>query len=129
MPIEYTVHEGGFFVHAVATGTITPEQVLEYERATAEDDRIKFGFRELFDESLVEKSTIDHSDMEVIAAQVMSSPKRQATKLAIVPGQGAAFERAQLLEKLVHLSRGNIIVFDNPTTAKQWLGVVDDDQS
>jgi hypothetical protein len=59
MPLDYTVSSDGKFVHAVGTGTLTTEEVLAFQKDLQQDNRVKPGYKMLFDESRISESRID----------------------------------------------------------------------
>jgi hypothetical protein len=112
------------FVSAKAIGILTTQDVCEYERKISADERIQPGFQELFDATSISESRIDSTGLERIAEQVKLNPNRSSrSKLAIVAGRGASFDRALYYQKLVYPHSQNVIVFHDTSTARTWLGV------
>ena len=126
MPVKYEVSLNGMFVHAVATGTLDPEEIYQYVSDIDEDERIKPGFRELFDVSEIEKSNVIFGSFEKIRELILSSSKRTpGSKLGIVARKTSSFYNAELYERLMSDGAQNVIVFNDVYTAKIWLGAVD----
>jgi hypothetical protein len=123
MSINYTVSSDGMFVHAIATGTLTTEDVLEYQQAVWQDSRVKQSFKVLFDESQISESRIDEQGLQVIAAREISDEAKRPLKLAIVAGPGRSFPNARYYENIVSPEKEQVIVFHNEDVARQWLGV------
>ena len=59
MPVSYKVSANGQYVRAVVTGVLDREEILQYHMAVANDDRIKPGFKELFDALIHKKDIAD----------------------------------------------------------------------
>ena len=49
MPVDYEIYENGYYVYAKATGVLTPEEIMDYEREVKLNPTIKSGYKELFD--------------------------------------------------------------------------------
>jgi len=71
MPVQYEVSADGKFVRATATGEITPEEIHEFIQAIARDDRVKPGFRELFDVSHISASKVEKESFARIRQLVL----------------------------------------------------------
>lgn len=126
MPIKYTVSGDGTFVHTVCTGFPTPEDLIRHEESLADDSRIKKpGFKELFDTTGISGTSVEKDTVERVAQMVFSNPEKlAASKVAIVVGDAATYEKARYYEKLIG-SLENIIVFNDIATARIWLDVSD----
>jgi hypothetical protein len=126
MPIEYTVSEDGTFVHTVCTGFPSPNDLIRHEESLLVDDRIrKPGFKELFDASGIQGTDVEKDTVEKVAQIVLSNPgKLTASKVAIVVGDQATYQKARYYEKLIG-SLETIIVFNDASIAKIWLDVAD----
>lgn len=123
MPLEYEVLEEGTLVHAVASGNFLLEDCLAYERAVAQDERVRAGYRELYDVSAVESFSFDPEDMSSIAEASASNPKdRPGRRVAIVVNSSEGFQLARLYRDLT-AELENVIVFNDEATARIWLGV------
>jgi hypothetical protein len=123
MPVDYSVHHDGTFVHAVAREPLHTEHVLEFQKNVWRDDRVKPGYKLLFDESRISESRIDAKGLEVIVSREMSDRANRPSKLAIVAGPGTAFPRALEYEKMVSPEKETVIVFYSEDVARKWLGV------
>jgi hypothetical protein len=127
MPITYHVQKDGHFVHAVASGTITSDEFVEYEVTHALDDRIKPPFSELFEIKYGACRQITMDDMSKVLVrrseiERLSPPHRCA--LVVSPGNTHAWNLAKFYEGMVMLhSPETVIVFGDLRTAKVWLGV------
>ena len=123
MPIKYTVSDDGMFVYAIVEGVLTMEDVHNYGQEISDDNRIKAGFNELFDLSLMTKSALDQQDLHRIVELTKANKKMLPTgRLAIVAGRDESFSNSRYYEKIVSPLR-NVIVFNNVSTARKWLGV------
>ena len=117
MPVEYSVNFGGAYVEAVAKGILTTNEVCEYEATLESDSRIRPGFIELFDVTLISESRIDKKGLKRIAKTVLKNRKRsQGSKLAIVVSKKDSFERARYYERIAYNSQ-NVIVFNGREVA------------
>lgn len=126
MPIKYTVGSDGMVVHAVVSGVVTVDEVHQYMHDIAQDDRVKPGFRELFDACEITESRIVPESFVDIHKLVLSDPKRKrGNKMAIVVGSSSSFHNAKRYERLATSNSQNVIVFNDVHTAKIWLGAVD----
>jgi hypothetical protein len=112
------------FVRAIATGEITPEEIHEYIREVAQDERVKPGFRELFDVRHISRSQVTPESFTHIRQLAKDNPKRlPGTRLAIVVSSGNSFDKARKYEALASPDLENVIVFNDLQTAEIWLGV------
>lgn len=127
MPVTYSVKNNGTFVHAVATEPLTTEHVCEFQDALWQDDRVKPGYKLLFDESQILESRIDAQGLETIVAREKSEQAKRPAKLAIVAGPGSAFPRALEYEKMISPDTERVIVFHNREIAMHWLGMPESD--
>src|SRR5262245_38546288 len=103
MPITYIVSEDGNFVHTTCTGFPTPEELIKHEESLATDARIKKpGFKELFDTTGISGTSVENDTVEKVAKMVLSNPdKLLSSKLAIVVGDAASYQKARYYEKLI----------------------------
>ncbi|MCP4711154.1 MAG: hypothetical protein GY869_21245 [Planctomycetes bacterium] len=123
MPVTFTVSDDGSFVWAITSGSLTSEELFDYEQETATDERIRPGFRELFDVTSSEQVQITKETMEEIHNLGMKNPKKgYGNKLAIV-AKGESFDYARYYEQIVQSNLQNVIVFNSINTALLWLGV------
>jgi len=124
MPIDYEIYENGYYIYAKATGVLTPEEIIDYERKLKLNPTIQSGYKELFDVRHIEKSEVTIDSFQEIIREVMSDEKRiYKNKLAIVVSGGDSFDRAKYYEKTIPATKQNVIVFTMLGTAKVWLGV------
>lgn len=124
MPVRYEVSADGQFVRATATGEITPEEIRGFIEAITHDERVKVGFRELFDVSRISASRVAPESFLEIRQLVMRNPKRRpGSPLAIVVGSGESFDKAREYERVASPAVENVIVFNDVHTAEMWLGV------
>ena len=119
VPISYEVLEGGRLVHARATGALTHEDSVSYQRACLEDERVLPGFRELLDSRAVTEVKITEDTIAALAAARMSSAKAKNLKTAVVAMDDVAFK----LQHLFPPRAGTVIVFSRLRPAYLWLGV------
>jgi hypothetical protein len=124
MSVKYTVNDNGTLVYAVATGTLSPDEMNKYLVDMANDERLKPGYRELFDMTQLVKSLITPESFPEIMKLIAANPKKQrGSKLAIVAGPEGTFETARQFERAASSDMVKIIVFNDTETAKVWLGV------
>ena len=124
MPVRYEVSADGEFVRATATGELTPTEIHRFIQATAQDARIKPGFRELFDVRHISRSQVTPESLVGISQLVMNNPKRlPGSRLAIVAGSGSSFNKARKYEAIASPSVESVIVFNDTHTAETWLDV------
>ncbi len=128
MSVKYTVSADGTFVHATATDTLKLEEIREFINDTENDTRIKPGFKEIFDVRMISESQIDlQAFMEIRELVLASSNYLNHSKLAIVVGKKSSYDNARKYEQLVSPEEHNVIVFNNISTAKTWLGIASEE--
>ena len=127
MPVDYAVKNNGMFVHAIATEPLYTKDVIEFQDALWQDDRVKPGYIILFDESKISESRIDAQGLETIVAKEESEQAKRPAKLAIVAGPGSSFPRALEYEKMISPNTERVIVFHNRDIAIHWLGIPEGD--
>ena len=126
MPLRYQVSPDGSYVRATGYGVVTSREVIAYIRRLMNDDRVKPGFRQLFDISGIEEITIVPDQYESVTDVVLANPKRQENSmLAIVAGTGKIYHKARQYEAATSPHVENVIVFNSVRTAEIWLGVAD----
>lgn len=124
MPIEYRIYEDDHYVYAKATGTLTPQEIVDYVNMLHLEPNLKPGFKELFDVRYISKSEVTIESFQKIIKQAMMDKKRnQMNRLAIVVSKVDSFDRAKHYEKSVSSEKETVIVFNMLDTAKIWLGV------
>jgi hypothetical protein len=120
VPITYTVRGDGHFVHTKATGPVTADELLGYQKALLEDPRVRSGCYELFD------ATGAHSEglSDTVMGKIVEVDKQHGAKLK--GGKCAIVVRTdfELLEKFEqrHAGPHEIMVFFNLDVARAWLG-------
>jgi len=123
VPVSYTVSTDGSFVWATVIASLTPEELYEYEQKTAIDERIRPGFRELFDVTQTDQVEVTKETMEQVRNLSAVNPKKgKGNQLAIV-ARGQSFDHARYYEYITAPNLQNVIVFNNLNTALLWLGV------
>ncbi len=123
MPIKYQVSDDGRFVHAVASGTLNAKVSVKCQRLLAEDEKVKLGYRLLFDTTRIAKVKITKNDVDHISSIVYSNPKNShAMKVAIIANTMIVFELSRLYEWLISRNK-NICIFNNISSAREWLDV------
>jgi len=124
MSVKYTVNDNGTLVYAVAAEILSPDEMSKYLVDMANDERLKPGYRELFDMTMLTKSLITPESFPEIMKLIAANPKKQrGSKLAIVAGPEGTFETARQFERAASSDMLKIIVFNDIETAKVWLGV------
>ena len=123
MAIEYKVREQGKYIEAIATQTLTAEEVCEYITAIERNEGVKPEFVELFDVSGITQSQINGEGLEQIVKKIGGGPKgSRGKKIAIVVSSGTSFDRAKFIQQRIK-GEYTVIVFNNRSTAEIWLGV------
>jgi hypothetical protein len=114
------VNEKTNFIHAVATGVLTGNQVLDYHSAQRSDKRVKPGFTELFDASKAELSGDFRPAFEELwRRNEADAAFVQGARTAIVVSEDPAFDLAKEFER--GSQNPTVIVFINPDVAKTWI--------
>ena len=129
MPISYTVHAGGNFVHAVAKDPLTPQEFIDYEVGHAIDGRIKPPVSELFEIAarLCEHITMD--DMHEVLkrrgeVEHLPTPHRCAIVLGSLNDHSWDLATFYAGMAMLH-SPETVIVFAHADIAKSWIGFKD----
>ncbi|GEM_PF-941787 len=129
MPISYTVHDGGHFIHTIATNPLTSQEFVDYEVAHAIDIRIRQPVSELFEISAGALQHITMDDMrEVLKRRSTLKRLPQPHRCAIVlySLDDHSWDLAKFYEGMVTLhSPETVIVFANADIAIKWLGFED----
>lgn len=127
MPITYTVHDGGHFIHALAHGTVSPDEFIEYEITHALDDRTKPPVSELLE---VESGALKNITMDDVSKvierrrRIKREPTPHRCAIVVSLSDEHTWNLAKFYEKMVILHLPEIvIVFGNVQTARTWLGV------
>ena len=129
MPISYTVHAEGHFIHAIATSPLTSEEFVDYEVAHAIDVRIKPPVSELFEISAGALQHITMDDMREVLRRrstLKQLPLPHRCAIALVFAGDLSWNLAKFYEGMVMLhSPETVIVFANADIARTWLGFED----
>lgn len=129
MPITYDVQNGGHFIHAVATPSVSGSEFVDYEIAHAIDPNIKPPVAELLEIRPGACQRVTSQDMIAVLERRKTEPKGPTPhRCAIVVGDGDThgWELAKFHEGMVRLHYSeNVIVFGDPRIARIWLGVDD----
>lgn len=126
MPITYSVHQDGHFIHAIAESPLLPEEFVDYEVAHAIDGRIKAPVSELFEIAAGACENITMDDMKEVlrrrgAVEHPPTPHRCAIALGSMDGHTWAL--AKFYEGMARLhSPETVIVFAHADIAKEWIG-------
>lgn len=129
MPITYSVHANGHFIHAIAESPLTAKEFVDYEVAHAIDKRIKTPVSELFEIAAGACEHITMDDMkEVIKrrgeAKHLPTPHRCAIALGSLDSH--SWDLAKLYEGMAMLhSPESVIVFAQADIARKWIGFDD----
>jgi hypothetical protein len=126
MSVKYTVNDKGTLVYAVASGILRPDELNKYLVDMANDERLKPGYRELFDMTQLIESLVTPASFPEILKLIAANPKQRGSKLAIVAGPEGSFETARQFERLANPDMVKVIVFNDIETAKVWLGIEGD---
>jgi hypothetical protein len=117
MPVDFKISADGLFIHTVARGTVTNDELLA-------NPRLKRGFKELFDGTMVTKVEADEEGIEKICEFYRSHRQKvSGSKSAIVLSDARAFELAEYFEELSRAYFMDVIVFNSLATARTWLGI------
>ncbi len=123
MPITYAVSDDGSFVWATVIASLTPEELFKYEQKTAKDERIRPGFRELFDVTQTDQVQVSKETMEQVRNLSAMNPKKGSGNQLAIVARGESFDHARYYEQIATPQLQNVIVFNNLNTALIWLGV------
>ncbi|MHC4582021.1 MAG: hypothetical protein ACYS14_11240 [Planctomycetota bacterium] len=126
MPIAYTVHPGGHFVHAIASSPVTPEEFIGYEVAHAIDSRVRPPVSELLEIQHGACRHITMDDMSKVLerrGELEKRPIPHRCAIVVSYGDAHAWNLAKFYEGMVVLHSPEIvIVFGDASTARIWLG-------
>lgn len=127
MPIKYELANDGCFIHAVASGEVSSEELVAYEIAHASDERIKSPLSELLEIQPGAFCNLTQDDVAAIFDSRKQPGRASLThRCAVVvsPGDTHAWNLARFYEGMAMLHSPEImIVFGDRNTAKSWLGV------
>ena len=125
MPISYSVHHGGHFIHAIAEIPVTRQEFVDYEVAHAIDGRIKPPVSELFE---ISADAFKHITMDDIREMLkrrsgvdrLLRPHRCAIALCSLDSH--SWDLAKFYEGMVMLhSPETVIVFASVAVARKWI--------
>jgi hypothetical protein len=127
MPITYTIHDGGHFIHARAHGEVSPDEFVDYEIKHAIDERIKPPVSELFE---IEPGALKHITMDDMSKvierrkQIEKKPTPHRCAIVVSLSDDHTWNLAKFYEKMAMLHQPEIvIVFGSVQTARTWLGI------
>lgn len=128
MPITYTVHDKEQFIHAIASGTVTDSDLIGYETAFANDERIAVGSNVLFEIKYDSFFTItDNGLLKAIEHKEKLGKKAKSYRCAIVTSgeDRKIWEKAQLYKKMNETKFPGVVtlVFIDLDVAKKWLDI------
>lgn len=130
MPIDYSVSHDGHFIHAVASGSVTGQEFVEYEVAHATDKRIVPPASELIEfrhDALRLVTADDVSRAIAKRAEVHKQPVPHRCAIVVAGPDDHAWNLAKLYEGMAKLHYPEVvIVFGDSGIARTWLGVEDD---
>jgi hypothetical protein len=125
MPITYTIHNGGHFIHAIASGTVTDKNLVDYEVAHNKDERIKIPVDELFEVQPGAFENVTRDGILKLMEHKKESREPIPHRCAIVVSYSdhIAWDLAKFYEKMaIAHSPKSVIVFGDIGIAKKWLG-------
>jgi hypothetical protein len=129
MPITYDVHQGGHFIHAIASPAVLPPEFVDYEIAHAIDPQIKTPVAELLEIRPGACKAITQDDMVAVLARRQECPRGPTPHrcaIVVADGDTHAWNLARFYEGMVRLHYPeNVIVFGDVRIARIWLGVDD----
>ncbi|MHB0914232.1 MAG: hypothetical protein ACYC5A_02050 [Thermoleophilia bacterium] len=127
MPIEYEVKDDGRFIHAVASGAVSSEELVAYEISHASDERIKSPLSELLEIKPVAFCNLTQDDVAAIfdsRKQPGGASLSHRCAVVVSPGDTHAWNLAKFYEGMAMLHSPEVmIVFGDRYTAQSWLGV------
>jgi len=127
MPIKYDVYNNGKLIYAVASGSVTDEEYIEFEIKHAIDDRIKPPVSELLKiNSGAFKNITTYAISEVLNRRKKSKRNHIPHSCAIVVSysDSHAWDLAKYYEGMVKLHYpASVIVFGDEKIALTWLGI------
>ncbi|MGD2095058.1 MAG: hypothetical protein PVH77_08645 [Phycisphaerales bacterium] len=125
MPIEYTIHNDGHFIHAIASSTVTDKDLVDYEVDHNKDERIKIPVDELFEVHLGAFQNVTRDGVSKLMEHKKESREPIPHRCAIVVSysDNIAWDLAKFYEKMaIAHSPKSVIVFGDIGIAKKWLG-------
>ena len=126
MPIKYTIHNDGHFIHAIACGIVTDKDIIDYEATHNSDERIKTPADELFEiqPGAFQEVTRDGISKVLEHKKESKEPIPHRCGIVVSYGNHIAWDLAKYYETMVteHSPR-SVIVFGDAGIARKWLGV------
>jgi hypothetical protein len=127
MPIEYSVAEGGHFIHAIAKGEVTDEEFVDYEDKHASDARVRPPCKELLEIPHGSFKLVTHNAVELALARRHQSKRPYVCHhcaIVVSYSDSGAWDLAKVYERLASLhSPCSVVVFGDLGIARTWLGV------
>lgn len=127
VPISYSIHHGGHFIHAIATYPVTKEEFIEYEVVHAIDSRITSPLSELFEFSANSLKHITMDDMREVLKrrnEIDRLPLPHRCAITLNSLDEHTWYLAKFYEGMAMLhSPETVIVFANAEVAKKWIGL------
>ncbi len=126
MPIGYEIQNEGRFINAIAHGTVTDEDFIEYESVHIKDERIKPPVDELLE---IAPSAVINLTHEGIRRALKKNKElgrdkiRHRCAIVVRHPDEIAWDLAKFYESMARMhSPASVIVFANPDIARLWLG-------
>ncbi len=122
MPITYEIDENLNFLHVKASGCLTDAEILEFQSSVMTDEKIKPGFRALFDAKDVTSTTMSERMVnKILGLEIASASWRQkalSSRTAFVFGEALG---KMLVTEFAQRADRIAAVFENIELAKKWL--------
>ena len=125
MSLDYAVNEEMNFVYVKARGPLDRENMITYEASFIADQRVRPGFKALFDASQVRGIDLDPQVIAVLLNMELAYPdKFKGSKRAFLLSENLGWDNAKTFAEE---AEGNNIVLFSLDVALVWLGVTIDD--
>ena len=123
MPIRYTIHNDGHFIHAIASSTVTDKDLVDYEVAHNSDERIKTPVNEMFEiqPGAFQEVTRDGLSKLLEHRKKTKEPIPHRCAIVVSYGNHIAWDLAKFYEAMA-ISSKSVIVFGDSGIARKWLG-------
>ncbi|MGD1019467.1 MAG: hypothetical protein ABSA12_09125 [Verrucomicrobiia bacterium] len=125
MPISYSVHQEGHYIHAVAKSPLTKQEFVDYEVAHATDKRVKTPVSELFEICADALKNITMEDIREVLGrrgEVGRLPTPHRCAIALGSTDDHTRNLAKFYEGMSMLhSPEVVVVFGDADVAKLWL--------
>ena len=127
MPIDYTLSRGGHFVHAVASGDVTVDDLADYEERHCSDSDTAVPILELLEIQAGALSGLTNDDIAVAfelrkRSGTVSVPHRCAIVVSPDDEEGRILARYYEEMARAHFPEA-VVVFADVEAARKWLGV------